>query len=358
MFKDFLTRHDLAQETIAVGVSGGADSLALALMLCDELKAQKNRIIALTVDHGLRPSSKKEAQYVADIMKKNGIEHHILIWKGQKPKTGIEEAARQARYRLIKNWCVEHNVRFLMTAHHLLDQAETFFMRLERGSGLSGLCGMNEATHHHGITVLRPLLSTHPDVLKDYLKKRSIAWVEDESNNDSSLLRVKIRKFLPVFEKQTGITPSKIAQTMLRLQGSRNYFDRLISKLFKNNFKSYKNKAFRCSKVFFQALDDEIAYRLLCFIIQTTAQTDYAPEAQKIFKLLKKLGKPNFKAATLGHCQMICMNGFLWFVPEHIQNMTYSRQKWNDFIKENPQYKAQKIPLPVKKILTGGECSI
>ena len=353
MFEDFFTRHNLAQETIAVGVSGGADSLALALMLKDELKAQKNRIVALTVDHGLRPSSKKEAQYVADIMKKNGIEHHILVWQGQKPKAGIEEAARHARYFLIKEWCIKHNVRFLMTAHHLLDQAETFLMRLERGSGLNGLCGMCEATSYHGITILRPLLSTHPDTLKNYLKKSSIAWIEDESNDDLNLLRVKIRKFLPVFEKQTGISPSKIVQTMLRLQGSRNYFDRLIQKLFKNNFKSYQNTAFRCSKNFFETLEGEISYRLLCFVIKTTARTDYPPEAQKVFALLKELEKPNFKAATLGGCQMICRNGFLWFVPEHIQNTTYSRHKWNDFVKENPTYRGQKIPLPVKKILTG-----
>ena len=94
--QDFFTKYGIENQAIAVGVSGGADSLALAL----RLNEQGYKIVALTVDHGLRPEARIEAEYVASVMQKYNIEHHILTWVGTKPQTSIEEAAREARYNL------------------------------------------------------------------------------------------------------------------------------------------------------------------------------------------------------------------------------------------------------------------
>ncbi|MBQ2810550.1 MAG: tRNA lysidine(34) synthetase TilS, partial [Alphaproteobacteria bacterium] len=129
MFEKFLKKHNITETSICVGVSGGSDSLGLVLMLNDELTPLGYKIIALTVNHHLRKSAQDEADYVAKVMQTYGIEHHILHWQGQKPLAGVEEAARKARYSLIGSWCKENNVKVLMTAHHLYDQAETFFMR-------------------------------------------------------------------------------------------------------------------------------------------------------------------------------------------------------------------------------------
>ena len=152
---------------VAIGVSGGADSLALVLVLAELLG--KERIVALTVDHKLRSESTEEANYVTDLMQNLGIEHHILTWEGEKPTQGIEEAARIARYNLIYDWCRQNEVNTLCVAHHLLDQVETFFIRLHRGSGLTGLCGMSAVGVWKDLRIVRPLLDVHPQELREYL---------------------------------------------------------------------------------------------------------------------------------------------------------------------------------------------
>ena len=129
-------------------------------------------------------------------MKTFGIEHHILVWEGEKPKTGIEEMAREARYALLQDWCENNDVRVLAIAHHAKDQAETFFLRLQRGSGLFGLSGMQAVSQRGNLKIIRPLLHTEPEKLKDYLRGKNLGWVEDPSNQCEDFLRVKIRKRL------------------------------------------------------------------------------------------------------------------------------------------------------------------
>ena len=215
---ELIAKYKIRTNFIAVGVSGGADSLALALMLKEECANYGIKVVALTVNHKLRPSADKEADYVAKIMQKHNIEHHILIWKGEKPLTGVEEAARLARYDLLENWCFKNGIKYLATAHHLRDQAETFLMRLERGSGLEGLCSMREITTYKSIKILRPLLHTSPEFMENYLRARKINWIHDESNDNTDFLRVKMRKFLPELMQKTCIDLFKFDEAITNLQ--------------------------------------------------------------------------------------------------------------------------------------------
>ena len=223
--EELLAKYQIKDSVIAVGVSGGADSLALVLQAAEELAVFGRKIVALTVDHRLRPTSRMEAEYVAGLMEKYGIEHHILSWNTAKPKTGIEEAARQARYSLIRSWCNKNGVRVLMTAHHAKDQAETFLMRLQRGSGLEGLCGIREYSVRDGLIILRPLLHVFPEDFRLYLQKRGIVWVEDESNADTSLLRGRLRQFLPELADKTGINVEKICGAVQALQSAEDFIE-------------------------------------------------------------------------------------------------------------------------------------
>lgn len=344
MLQSFFEKHHIKPQTIAVAVSGGADSLAAVLKIFEELSPKGYTIIALTVDHGLRPTSSSEAQYVAKVMNDFHIEHHILTWQGNKPKTGIEEAARFARYNLLNNWCKEHQVQFLLTAHHLYDEAETFLMHLARGSGLNGLCGMKEKTPFKDIIILRPFLETNPLEFKRYLELKKLAWVEDESNQDESLYRVKMRHFLPTLEEKTGISPEKIVRTMTHLQKARTFFENTIQKLLKNNFKVFQNTLFSCSYRFLTAQESEIQYRLIETMIQKITKAPYPTESEKIIYLLSKITQDHFKSATLGHTRIIKQNDFLWFGPEKEKPIDYNRTLWKEFLQKHPVFKKTKIP--------------
>ena len=185
--KDIINLSKITGAKVAVGVSGGADSLALVLLLDELLRPQGRQVIALTVDHGLREESATEAAYVAKLMAEHEIEHHILVWQGEKPSTGIEEAARDARYALLRGWCQANGVEILCVAHHQQDQAETFLMRLQRGSGVTGLCGMAEVNELDGVSIVRPLLNISSECLKNYLQLRNISWVEDPERRFSAM---------------------------------------------------------------------------------------------------------------------------------------------------------------------------
>lgn len=182
--------------TLGIAVSGGPDSLALLLLAA---AARPGKVEAATVDHALRPESAKEAQMVAGLCKTLGVPHAILTaeWK-QKPETAIQERARIERYRLLSRWVAEKDLSALVTAHHLDDQAETLFMRLNRGSGVRGLAGMRRSTPVPGgkTRLLRPLLSWRRSELEEICKTAGLTPAEDPGNADEQFERVRIRKGL------------------------------------------------------------------------------------------------------------------------------------------------------------------
>jgi len=352
MLRAFVQKHGIEPQTIAVGVSGGSDSLALVLMADRELRPLGFKIVALTVDHRLRPQSAAEAEYVASVMRTYDIEHHILVWETDpKPVNGVEEAAREARYALIGDWCRQHRVKYVMTAHHLVDQAETFFMNLYRGSGLNGLCGMSEVSRRPSFNLLRPLLATAPSQMKDFLNQAGIKWIEDESNNCEELLRVKIRHFLPKFTAATGITPGRIAETMARLQSSRDCLEEQAAAVIKTRFENWQNYAYACEPHLFAQLDAEIGFRVLARILKLIAGTDYPPRAQKTLSLLQKLKKTDFKAATLGHCQVRLQAEMLWFMPQRQDLGVYRPALWKKYIKAHKLPAKKKLPLNLRVFL-------
>jgi len=338
--QSFLVKNHIKDKVLAVAVSGGADSLALVLQAQEQLVVYGYKIIALTVNHGLRPNAAKEAEYVAQIMREHKIEHHILVWQGEKPDTGIEEAARQARYSLIKDWCDKHNVRVLLVAHHLRDQAETFFMRLQRGSGLQGLCSMREVSDYEGLKILRPLLRTNPQVLKDYLRGKNIEWVEDESNQNTKYLRNKIRKFLPEISENTGITLERIDEATTNLQSADDFIESYVSALFGQEIKQYETDVFCIAYGNYLKWHSEIKFRVLAKL----CQKQYIPRADSVMLAIKALNTLPFGGLTLGGKEIFMAYGKIWIVPEMCSKRKSSRAEWKEFAEQNPYYKNMKIP--------------
>jgi tRNA(Ile)-lysidine synthase len=178
---------------LAVAVSGGSDSLALALLTQNWVKNRQGSLTALTVNHGLRPDSLKEAQKVGECLKKYSIPHVILSWGGSKPKTGIQEAARCARYHLLEEWCRESGCLHLLLGHQQEDQAETVLFRLRGHSSLIGLAGMSAVLEKPHLRIIRPFLSIPKDRLQACLKERKQEWIEDPSNQDAQFQRARLR---------------------------------------------------------------------------------------------------------------------------------------------------------------------
>jgi tRNA(Ile)-lysidine synthase len=155
---------------LAIAVSGGADSMALALLADAWARPRGGEITALTVDHRLRPESQSEARQVGIWLAARGIAQETLVWDGPHATGDIQAAARAARYRLLEDWCAERRVVHLLTAHHSEDRAETFWLRLARGSGLDGLAGISAVTERAQCRVLRPLLDVPPARLRARLR--------------------------------------------------------------------------------------------------------------------------------------------------------------------------------------------
>ena len=351
--KEFLKKHHIDDKIIAVGVSGGADSLALAVWAAENAEECGVKIVAITVDHKLRAESTSEAKYVGKIMQNIGIEHHILTWEGEKPDTGIEEAARIARYNLLKNYCFANGIQSLMVAHHQLDQAETFFMRLQRGSGLDGLCGMSPVSYYEGLRILRPFLQIPPQKLKDFLNKRKIAWIEDSSNRNEDFLRVKIRNFLPIFSEKTGIEIEKITKTMETLARSKAYIDNQTEKFIKNHCHKIGNIAISAAQKTLLQTEDEIIYRFLAFACKTIGEKTYQPRAEDLIRLQEKIKKESFSGCTLSGCEIFKNQGKIWIIPENKTLPNPSKKEWEEFLLRNPSFKKQKICGKIKRILVG-----
>ncbi len=178
---------------LAVAVSGGRDSLALALLADAWARARQGRVLALIVDHGLRPQSAAEATATEATLTSQAIAAKILRWCHDSPTTGIQQAARAARYRLMFGACRDHGLLHLLVAHHAEDQAETVSMRAARASGPDGLAGMAALVEHADVRVLRPLLEIPRTRLTATLEDRGVRWIDDPSNSDPRFERARLR---------------------------------------------------------------------------------------------------------------------------------------------------------------------
>lgn len=208
---------------IAVAVSGGADSMAMAHILgAWRAKIKADFIIdVLSVDHGLRKNAAKEAQLVHDAFApREGYNFDSLTvrWDEGVPESGLMKAARDKRYALMQQYCETHAIEQLYTGHHMDDQAETFLMRLTRGSGLDGLAAMPMIQPIYGgkLYVMRPLLHVTHEQLTTYCQAAHLPWAGDPTNQDARFTRSRMRQSMAVLQEE-GLTAQSLSRTAQRL---------------------------------------------------------------------------------------------------------------------------------------------
>lgn len=203
---------------IGLAVSGGPDSLALMLLAQRwvETLEQPPGLFVYSLDHGLRPEAKDEVAMVLAVASQLGLTARGLSWTSDKPETGLQEAARQARYGLIGEAMKADGATLLLTAHHRGDQAETVLMRLAHGSGIEGLKAMTAISQVEGVAVFRPLLDVEPSSLATLVESAGLTPARDPSNDDSAYERVRWRKLLPALAAE-GLDSAALARFATRM---------------------------------------------------------------------------------------------------------------------------------------------
>jgi tRNA(Ile)-lysidine synthase len=291
---------------IALAVSGGPDSLALMYLAAwwGAAEPKAPALSVLTVDHGLRASSRDEALMVGRMASSLGLPHAILTWEaGPTQRASLQTRARAARYDLMATHCHANDIPALVTAHHLDDQAETFLMRLKRGSGIDGLAAIPERGEWAGILLLRPLLDVPKARLIATLVEKGIGFVSDPSNADHRFERAKVRgsgEALAVL----GLTPEAVALSARRLRRAREALDHgaqsfldAHSELDEAGYAVIDPKALRSAP-------QEIALRALARLIASVGGADEPLRLAKLEALFGSLLETSDKAHTFGRCRL------------------------------------------------------
>ena len=300
-FEFFIKKYKekFKDQNIALAVSGGSDSLALAFLAKKFSKKYHYNVIAFTLDHQLRKESSEETELVKYIMKKQNIEHHSLLWSGKKPKTKIQETARIMRYNLFSDACIKHNCKYIFLGHHANDQVETFVIRLEAKSGLEGLACMREfskiLTESGSLELVRPLLSYEKNTLIEICKINKLKWIEDPSNSDLKYLRSKTRKLLVNSSMFDDFNKAILLFRKLSIS-----VNTLLYKYIFNDIEFSEVGICKMNLYKFNTLPKHLQVRVLNYLIKIIGGKKYPRRSSVLFNLIKNISSENNKITTIG----------------------------------------------------------
>jgi tRNA(Ile)-lysidine synthase len=283
---------------LAVAVSGGADSLALALLAAAWAERRGGRAVGLTVDHGLRPEAGEEARRTGHWLRARGVKHHVLAWTGPKPRAGLQRRAREARYDLLAAWCRDHGCLHLLLAHHRQDQAETVALRKAKKSGDAGLAAMASTREIEGLRLLRPLLGVDKARLIALLEAIGQPWLEDPSNRNPVFARTRLRK--------GGVDVEALAEEARRAGERRRLTDQRLAALLVDLATIDPAGFAELDAAGFSRLSDDLAGAMLTRVLMTVGGDAYPPRGDALRRALSDLRAPARRPArTLAHCRLL-----------------------------------------------------
>lgn len=292
-----------SQSAIGLAVSGGADSLALMLLVHQwkQLSSHGPKIFVYALDHGLRPEASEEVASVVTTASELGFTARGLVWEGEKPDTGVQAAARQARYRIIGNAMDHDGALVLLTGHHLHDQAETILMRLAHGSGLAGLAGMKRQARVEGINLFRPLLELSPCLLVQIVKSAGLTPIIDPSNTQEKYERVRWRKAMPELS-QLGLSASTLSRFAARMARA----DKALNQIAQSNFSEHVSRdrfgGLIIESVFLLEMGEEMGVRILAMMVDMASGQRGRGELAQLENLFFALGSGQFEGQTIAGC--------------------------------------------------------
>ena len=259
---------------IAAGVSGGADSMALALLADAWVRECGGSLLALVANHGLRPESGGEAALTVERLRARGIAARLLEIRELSHGPGLAERARAARYAALEEACAEAGILHLLLGHHAADQAETLLIRSLSGSGEHGMAGMAPLVETARLRLLRPLLSVPPGRLRTWLTARGVGWVDDPSNADTKALRPRLRALRRDQDGEGPATAALVAAAMAsgRARGEQ---DRRIAECLAETT-ALRPEGFAILR------GSRLPEAALAALIQTLAGAEYPPSTRSI----------------------------------------------------------------------------
>lgn len=317
---------------LAVAVSGGPDSLALTQLADHWAKRRGGRVVGLTVDHGLRPGSADEARQTGQWLHARDIELHVLPWQGEKPLSGLQQRAREARYALLADWCRRHRCLHLLTAHHREDQAETVAIRKARQSGGAGLAAMASIREISGLRLLRPLLGIEKARLAESLKLVAQPWIDDPSNDNPAFTRNRLR--------HAGLDVDALAGEAERQGARRRNADQRASTALVHHVILDPVGFGTLDAAGFDRLDADLALDLLTRLLMTVGGRIYPPRRRSLLRLYQEMRAATPDPApppprTLAHCRILKLGDHWLICREHASSEEVllepgKRQRWDD----------------------------
>lgn len=290
------------QPTLGVAVSGGPDSLSLVLLADRWARSQGGFVHAITIDHAIRPDSAAEAAKVAQWMAARGISHEIYRLQEALPAGDLQGQARAARYRALERICAERSILHLLTGHHREDQAETFMLRLARGSGVDGLAAMAAVTPRRHIRILRPLLDVPRARLAATCAAMGQASVDDPSNRNPAFARIKLRQGWGVLDAG-GLSADRLAQTAQHLGRARLALEDDTAALLARVVRYHEAGFARLDPKGFNRASPEIGLRALVRVLQLVGGQYYKPRFERTERLYADLQRAVDR--TLGGCRLV-----------------------------------------------------
>lgn len=298
-----------AAQHLAVAVSGGADSIALALIARAWCATHGKQLTALTVDHGLRAASAAEAAQVAQWMQARGIAHAILAPPAL-PIPNLQARARAMRYGALGDWCCAHGASHLLLAHHFDDQAETALLQRHRGSTPPSRAGMALVSTRPQVMLVRPLLGVRKQHLETYLRVIGQTWIDDPSNRDMRFDRNRLRTTL---DEATRIASWHAAQRA----GEQRHRDEARRRDWLAAHAAVEQASIVIDRAAWVAQPLLARMDYLSHLIRTVGGRTHRPRLAETQRLTDRIENAHEGKATLGHCQITWSEARVRIAPEH-----------------------------------------
>ncbi len=313
---DFLLAKNIPDK-IAVAVSGGIDSVALLFLTASWARKKNIKITVLSVDHNLRPESRLEIKYVQNIAESLNCEFVQFSWQGSKLKTALQEKARNARYKLMSDYCINSDINLIFTAHHLDDMLETYLIKKAKKSSILAL-KPNISYFINNIWILRPLFNIPKFKLTSFLKENNVSWFEDSSNISDKYERNRVRK--QISSLSNAKKSDLLAEYNLSIAQSEKLNKLLISAIAEM-VAIYQHGFAKIDLVKFNNLENEIKIHLLNYVLTIIGGNKNIPRYRSLSKIIDNLASGNFDSCTLHNCCIDVKNQIIIIYKEQYKIM-------------------------------------